>query len=577
MACLKINLENCYGIRKLEHIFDLGKYEGRGGSFSIYAPNGVMKSSLARTFDDYANERDSKDLIFPSRETTREITWDENELAPESVFVIKPYVESYESEAVSTLIANPSLQEEYSNSVKALMKTRITLTGALKKASGINSRTETPDLKLMFDLGANEQDLPEKIETLLTEELPVGHLEGIKYNDVFNPNTLKVLAKDDFQASLVEYVDTYNRLVDESPVLCRTFNHQGASAVSKGLNDSGFYTAGHSVTLRIGDSSKVMTTHEELANTFQQEHEKILADETLKKRFEKVDKSLGNAETKRLRELVEENKELLADLSDLDSLKKKLWYSYLKTCGEELSAFIKCSHSTRDVLQQLVISAKEEETQWEKVLQIFNRRFDVPFNVSISNQAEVILKGAEPAKAFIFADCEGSDEIDEKTLLSVLSQGERRALYILNLLFEIETRKASNKETLFIVDDIADSFDYRNKYAIVEYLRDLSQREEFSFLFWTHNFDFHRTVSSRLGLQRSKRLVASRGTENIDLRIEKYQKDVFAFWRDHMGNNERMFLACIPFVRNLADYSGQESVVSSLTEALHVKLNSSTK
>lgn len=577
MPCLKLDLENCYGIRKLEHSFDLGKHEGTGGAFSIYAPNGVMKSSLARTFKDYADGRDSEDLIFPSRTTTRKIYWDENELYPKTVFVIKPYVESYESETVSTLIANPALQEEYSTSVKTLITTRKTLTGELKTLSGISSRTETPDLILMADLEASEGDFSEKIQNLLDEDMAVDHLEGVKYADVFNPNTLKVLTKNDLQESLSEYVDLYNRLVDESPILCRTFNHQGASSVCKGLNDSGFYTAGHSVTLKNGVSSKVVTTHEELDQTFQQEHERIFEDKALKKRFETVDKLLGNVDTKRLRALVEDNKELLADLSDLEVLRKKLWYSYLRICGDELKEFLKCFQSTKDVLERLIASAKEEETQWKKVIDIFNRRFDVPFRVSIGNQAEVILKGAEPVKVFSFSDYEYSGEVDEKTLLSVLSQGERRALYILNLLFEIETRKASNQETLFIVDDIADSFDYRNKYAIVEYLRELSQRKEFYFLFLTHNYDFHRTISSRLGLQRNQRLVGSRGTEAIDLRIEKYQKDVFSYWRDNMGNNERMFLACIPFVRNLADYSGQEAVFDSLTEVLHIKSNSTPK
>lgn len=577
MPCLKIDLENCYGIRKLEHSFDLGKHEGRGGAFSIYAPNGVMKSSLARTFKDLADGLDSQDLIFPSRATTRLIYWDEDKLDPKTVFVIKPYVESYESETVSTLIANPSLQKKYSTSVKNLIKTRKTLTGELKTLSGISNRTETPDLILMVDLGASEGDFPEKILDLLDEGLAVDHLEGVKYADVFNPNTLKVLTKDDFQESLTEYVSLYNRLIDESPILCRTFNHQGASTVCKELNDSGFYTAGHSVTLKNGTTSNVITTHEELDKTLQQEHEKILADVSLKKRFEAVDKLLGNVDTKRLRALVEENKELLADLSDLEMLRKKLWYSYLQVCGDELKEFLKCAQSTKDVLEQLITSAKEEETQWKKVIDIFNRRFDVPFKVSIGNQAEVILKGAEPVKVFSFSDRESLGEVDEKTLLSILSQGERRALYILNLLFEIETRKASNEETLFIVDDIADSFDYRNKYAIVEYLRDLSQRDEFYFLFLTHNFDFHRTISSRLGLQRNKRLVGSRGTEAIDLRIEKYQKDVFTHWRNNMGNDERMFLACIPFVRNLADYSGQETVSESLTEVLHIKSNSTSK
>jgi hypothetical protein len=577
MAVLKISLQNCYGIRKLEHSFDLAKHDGKGGSFSIYAANGVMKSSLARTFEDYANERDSKDLIFPSRETLRDIKWDEDELNPEAVFVIKPYVESYESEAASTLIANPALQQEYSASVKDLLATRKGLTNELKKLSGISSRAETPDQVLAADLRSSEEDLPGKIEALLELDLSIAHLDGVKYAEVLNPKTLAVLKKKGFQKQLEEYVELYNKLVDESPILCRTFNHQGASAVSKGLKEAGFYTAGHTVTLKVGDVSKVISTPEELEETFQQEREKILANEILKKRFDAVDKSLGNADTKKLRDLIESNKELLADLHDLEALKKKLWYAYFKLCKGELDEFLKCSQDTKEVLGRLVVSAQEEETQWEKVIQIFKRRFDVPFKISIKNQANVILKGEKPAKGFSFFDSDEADDVDEKTLLSVLSQGEQRALYILNLLFEVQTRKESGRETLFIVDDIADSFDYRNKYAIVEYLRELSRLEKFSFLFLTHNFDFHRTISSRLDLHRKKRLTATRSDEFTNLKTEKYQGDVFGYWRENMGVDERMFIACIPFVRNLAQYSGHKDVYRSLTDILHLKSNSASK
>ena len=45
---------------------------------------------------------------------------------------------------------------------------------------------------------------------------------------------------------------------------------------------------------------------------------------------------------------------------------------------------------------------------------------------------------------------------------------------MLNIIFEVEVRKNLKHETLFVVDDIADSFDYKNKYAIIEYLKDIS-------------------------------------------------------------------------------------------------------
>lgn len=83
-------------------------------------------------------------------------------------------------------------------------------------------------------------------------------------------------------------------------------------------------------------------------------------------------------------------------------------------------------------------------------------------------------------------------------MLETLSQGEKRALYILNVLFEIEAKKNAGAPVLIVIDDIADSFDYKNKYAIVEYLRDIAQVSHFYLFILTHNFDFHRIVGGRI-------------------------------------------------------------------------------
>ena len=61
MTDLKINvkLENCYGIKKLNHEFDFLKCH----TFVIYAPNGVMKTSFANTFKDLASAKTPCDRI----------------------------------------------------------------------------------------------------------------------------------------------------------------------------------------------------------------------------------------------------------------------------------------------------------------------------------------------------------------------------------------------------------------------------------------------------------------------------------------------------------------------------------
>jgi len=49
MNILKIDLENCYGIKKFQEQFDFSQKK----VYAIYAPNGSMKTSLAHTLERY--------------------------------------------------------------------------------------------------------------------------------------------------------------------------------------------------------------------------------------------------------------------------------------------------------------------------------------------------------------------------------------------------------------------------------------------------------------------------------------------------------------------------------------------
>jgi hypothetical protein len=112
MNKLNVDLENCYGIKKLKVQFDFSQQM----AYAIYAPNGVMKSSLAKTFKDVADATKSKDLIFTDRTCIRTIT-DENgaDLPKENVLVVLPYDEVFgHTEKTSTLLVDAKLRKEFS-------------------------------------------------------------------------------------------------------------------------------------------------------------------------------------------------------------------------------------------------------------------------------------------------------------------------------------------------------------------------------------------------------------------------------------------------------------------------------
>ena len=146
-------------------------------------------------------------------------------------------------------------------------------------------------------------------------------------------------------------------------------------------------------------------------------------------------------------------------------------------------------------------------------------------------------------------------------------------------MFEVETRKKTNQETLIVIDDIADSFDYQNKYAIIQYLKEISQSPLFKQIIMTHNFDLFRTMESRFvnygccltALKNDAgviSLVKATGIRNAFLNDLK--RDFFA--------DRKKKIASIPFIRNLVEFTKSETDPQfvKLTSLLHWKTDSST-
>lgn len=576
---LGVDLENCYGINRLVQEFDLAKIDGNNGVCSLYAANGTLKTSLAKTLKDVEEGNLSKDIIFPERETKRTITLDDRPITAAQIMVVNSYDESYSSKQVSTLLVNETLKREYDEALKEVDDKRSLLIKELAKTSGKQN-------KAIPELICEAFDRPEKELLDLLAELNNQDVEDFtslavfKYGDLFNPNVLKLASTEGFDQELTDYVETYEKLISESAILSKNFNHQKAGTVSKSLSDTGFFDASHSVNLLTNGKKEEVTSKDRLNEILQDEQNKVFQNPELKEKFSKVDKKLTTKETQAFRDFISEHQVLLPEYKDIKSFKKKLVRGYLQSHKSAWDDLESTYQSNQAIVKDIVRQAKQQETIWKNVVDIFNKRFSVPFTLRVDNQDDVILNDAVPSIDFDFDDGRGDKQkVKHETLLDTLSQGEKRVLYILNILFEIEVRKNTGAPILIVIDDIADSFDYQNKYAIVEYLRDISQVPHFYLLILTHNFDFHRIVGGRIigsrnRVARQRRILATKTSTEIKLNPEKYQNDVFVAWKRDMHQNEHYMLASIPFVRNLAEYCGHDAHYLTLTSLLHLKANS---
>ncbi|MFA6660772.1 MAG: hypothetical protein WCS62_04110 [Bacilli bacterium] len=571
MNKLKIKFQYCYGIKKLEKEFNFSNR-----TFSMYAPNGSMKTSFAKTFDDYSKEKETKDLAFPNRTTIREIFSDDNPINSENIFVIEPYNQDYQSEKISTLLANKELKEEYENIHKDIDKSKNELIKKLKQLSGLSGRKDSIEdvaksifNKKFFDLIIELEDFVSE-----NESLP---FHDTQFQIIFNDKVVGFLNTKDFKNSIKEYIEKYHELIEKSQYLKKEFNFYHAESIQKQLETNNFFKVGHSVNLFDGNNKKEFSSDDELKQAIEDERKTVLSDEDLKKRFDEIDKKLGNVELRAFRDYLLENQEILPELANLDEFAKKIWLAYFVNQKTLFLELVRKYKDGQEKIKELVGKATKEKTEWEDVIRIFNTRFShLPFYLDIKNKDDVILKDEVPAIEFIFKD--GEDEKifkDKKELLEILSTGERRALYILNIIFEVEARKKEENETLFVIDDVADSFDYKNKYAIVEYLKYMSEIDKFFMLILTHNFDFFRTAQSRGISSYDQCLIAIKNDSEIKLEQAEYLKNPFIRdWKNCLSDNKKL-VSSIPFVRNIAEYTqgNNNGDYLLLTSVLHVKDN----
>jgi hypothetical protein len=574
---LKINLENCYGIKKLKADLDFSHTR----AFAVYAPNGAMKTSLAQTFRDLCDGTDSLDRVFPKRKTLREITDEKGTTLPkENILVISPYDEEYgHTEKTSTLLVDSKLRKEYEELLRNVEASKEAFLKNMRMQSGSKKDLEA-EISLAFTKTNSEffeALIRMKDEVSALRNAPFAHLN---YDEIFEDKIVQFLRTKDVCTAIKEYIEKYDKLIAASIYFKKgIFNYYNATTIAKNLADNGFFDAKHTVSLN-GKENTVIKSRTELEQLIQEEKNAITNDAALRKRFEEIEKLMNkNIDLRGFHAFLLQNQELLPYLANVDKLKEEFWKCYFKAQFDSYIKLVQEYQAAEKRKREIEEEARGQRTQWEDVIEIFNNRFYVPFKLEVNNRTAVVL-GQEPMLLLDFVFQDGNDKAPVKRddLLSVLSMGEKKAFYVLNIIFEVEVRKKAKQETLFLIDDVADSFDYKNKYAIIEYLRDISEQPYFKQLILTHNFDFFRTICGRF-VGYPSCLMASKSDTEVKLNPAKGINNPFVRdWKPNFSKDTKKKIASIPFLRNMIEYTRGEKDAGfvKLTSLLHYKADSNS-
>lgn len=563
MKELKLDLEYCHGINKFNYTFNFNS------DYLIYAPNGSMKTSFSKTLREYKEGIDSSDVYFPKRTSIRNIKIeDDSQLDTNSLVVIDSDDYEIANDKMTSLLVNPSLKKEYDQVYSSLEKSYKDINKKIKSLSGVELQTSLFDLKT-----SNLNDIQ---TDYLNPDNANEKFKDIKYNKLFTDDNLKILEQKDIVESVDNYIKTCNDMIENNDIFVKDiFELYNLKAVIKNLDSNNYFKPGHLLKFRsIKDKEKFYDYDEKtIKDLVTNLEEQLNKDEKIKKANEVL---TGKIKSQELNTLLSKNQWIIPMIKDLNTLKREYWHYILSTNDIKIAIedYINNYNANKETIKEIINKTNNLENykKWNNAINEFNNKFiNMPFELEVNNISDIILKNSTCSLNYKFKDkYDINDNVDKSLLKDNLSKGERKAFNILNLIFEIQYRKENNIETIFILDDIADSFDYKNKYAIIELLKELNDNEKFHLIILTHNFDFYRACANRL---RIKTLSILRENE-INLIDFHFKKNVFTSFKERIDHSN-FFIASIPFVRNIIEMTTEnnDNDYLLLTSCLHYKKN----
>ena len=580
MKSITINASNAFGVGQLNCSFNVSKKR----CVAIYAPNGTCKTSLRKALEAWSKNESVRDNFFPDRNSSFEVAANPPEdLHRSNVFCFRSMGDLASARFFDDrLLASPELKEQYIQDKESHDAELRLLLATLRReiASGPSYPRDTEmgtfiaELTGFDDMGKALAALAERAAS--TDE-PL-FVTKYKLGDVISKSVEKVLSKPGVKEALADYARVRGEVLEKSVYFGNGFDYLAASSLADELGKSGFFNAKHALLLhdRNGVSTKTVASLEEYRKVIDAEVERANSTPVVIEHFKIADEKLGKAQAiKKFKEVISSDQEIASAVENPQAVKLSFLIHAVRLHREEVEQYLSARESYFERMGAFQKKLAGEQSGWDFAIQLFRSRFRVPVTPYVKNRASVVLGIDEPIIAFKYQN----REVDNDLLIENLSEGEKKALYMLSVIFEIERSKRLSGAKLFVFDDVVDSFDYINKYAFIEYLRDFVSGADTYAILLTHNFDFFRTVTSRLGadFSRDNCLLAEKdGQGVISLKkVDYIRHNPLRRWKaalcDDALKDDVKKIASIAMVRELVEMrEGDKSEhYSKLSSVLH--------
>lgn len=557
-------MKNAYGIENLSVNYNNDKilYQSL-----IYSRNGTFKTSFSKTLNNLTkgNIEDIRDRLTDKLASIKiefikeDGTTTENDYEKRFIVFSREVMEdsnigiSNHNQELSLLTIDKESKDKLNELMtKSTEKIKDSLKDKLRKA-GLNvDRSISLLTNKEFDnLSINDlQIIVEQVDKVEDCDISKINLRNL-FQKAYDP-----IDGEKFKEAANSYVEIFNKRLNEE-LFDEEFNDSNCLVFLDGIKKNNYLSEEkkRGIILKGIEYYK----YDDIEKVFKKAIKNIAEDSSVLVANKELIKAMGTSvEAKKLQKQFNDDPLLINQLALGKTTIIKI---ALKQQGFETNQFKELIRVTKEEYSKIIDEAKDKKSDFENAIDIYKNRFKPIFDVSISNRTESLLGEKVPILCFRH-ERNKDKEMSETEIKSILSSGEKTALNIISFIVEYEANK--NDSPIIILDDIVETFDYANRHAFIEYINDLV-KENVSVIILTHNYEFYRTLKSRipnldnLVAYSNKGKVYIEENRKINVDIEK----VFEI------NNVNQFIYAIPYMREIKTMLKEDTTI--LDNCLHYK------
>ncbi len=558
--------ENAYGISKLNWHSNLNKEDV--ANYVIYAPNGTFKTSFAKAFANWNTAKDElnnadfvSDIEFCGVKYTNN-----DDFSDALVFTRDIYSNDSGAEYIKYLIASEVDRFELLNIEKKL-ETYKNIANQILKEAKINKTTRsiitkngfTIDELISFFASLNVSSVVENIEKVVV----LSKLANKGYD---------ILDEVNFKSALLKYQNVILSRVN-SQIFDEHFNELNAQSFLSAVEKASFLSKEKNRQIII--QGKKFDAYADFDTFISDEIDKIIASKEVKIEYEKFIKILGTSKA---------SSDLLDNLSSYPKVVASLPFGKLNILSSiitsrivldeyEFHAYVDELKKIKYQVESIYKSAAQSSSFFDEIIAEYERVFSPIFKITIEDRYNALANDIVPEIVFEHGNSRiGTQKFSSTSEISkYLSSGEKSTLFILVFLLNyFQFKRNQDKKFILILDDVVETFDYRNRTGFLEYISILIDDDNCELFVLTHNYEFFRKIcrtfkdkiiigaASLLSSNRHNVIVEK--NSRIIIKIEDYISQI---------NNIKSLISSIPFYREIATMVNNNSVKNDLTVLLH--------